>query len=237
MATGEATVFEKAYQQGYRPGADGVRRAPWDIGRAQPAVVELVEKGAFKGDVLDIGCGLGDNAIHLASAGLNVTGIDSAPSAVRTAMERAAGKGLSVEFAVAEATSLAGFENRFDSILDSGLYHCLKPEDRAPYVAALARVARPGAQLHLFSFTNELPEAFLVTVGEDTIRGDFAGEWSVESLTKARYETALTLARLSARVPGMGEDGLIDGEPCPGVEVDENGTVWFDAWQLAARRV
>jgi len=233
--TGEATVFEQAYQQGYKPGADRARRAPWDIGRAQPAVVALTEKGAFSGSVLDIGCGLGDNSIHLASSGLDVTGVDSAPSAVRTAKERAAAQDVPANFLVADATSLEGIDDRFDSILDSGLYHCLKPEDRKPYVAALARVGRPGATLHLFSFTSDLPEAFLVTVGEDTLRGDFVAPWTIESLTRARYQTALNLEQLRARVPGVSDDGRVDGEPVDGVEVDVAGTVWFDAWHLEAR--
>jgi ubiquinone/menaquinone biosynthesis C-methylase UbiE len=232
---GETTVFEAAYQRGYHPGSDGERRVPWDIGRAQPAVVDLADSGAFSGAVLDIGCGLGDNASHLASRGLDVTGVDNAPSAVRAAADRAAAKGVKADFVVADATSLEGYENRFDTILDTGLYHCLKIGDRKPYVAALARVGRPGARLHLFSFTSDLPEAFAVTVGGDTLRNDFVAPWTIEALTKTRYETSLSLEQVRAWVPEMGEDGLAGGEPCPGLEVDEDGTVWFDAWHLEAR--
>ena len=41
--------FEEAYQ-----GAP-----PWEIGRPQPEVVRLAENGAFRGAVLDVGCGSG----------------------------------------------------------------------------------------------------------------------------------------------------------------------------------
>jgi 2-polyprenyl-3-methyl-5-hydroxy-6-metoxy-1,4-benzoquinol methylase len=34
----------------------------WEIGRAQPAVAHLVQNSFFSGRVLDVGCGLGDNA-------------------------------------------------------------------------------------------------------------------------------------------------------------------------------
>ncbi len=45
---------------------------PWEIGRAQPAIVDLVHQGIFQGKVLDIGCGIGDNAIYIASHARNV---------------------------------------------------------------------------------------------------------------------------------------------------------------------
>lgn len=43
--------------------------APWDIDKPQPAVVRLASEGAFAGTVLDVGCGTGENALHLAALG------------------------------------------------------------------------------------------------------------------------------------------------------------------------
>ena len=40
---------------------------PWDVQAAQPSVMELEALGGISGEVLDIGCGLGENAIYLAS--------------------------------------------------------------------------------------------------------------------------------------------------------------------------
>src|SRR5262245_16121312 len=71
---------------------------PWDIGEPQPVVRDLVAAGAFRGAVLDVGCGLGENAIHLASTGLRVTGVDGAESALRKARERAAERNVEVTF-------------------------------------------------------------------------------------------------------------------------------------------
>lgn len=49
--------------------------APWDVG-PQPAVVRVASEGGFTGRVLDAGCGSGENALHLASLGLSVLGVD-----------------------------------------------------------------------------------------------------------------------------------------------------------------
>ncbi len=51
---------------------------PWEIGRPQPVILKLVEEEVFHGEVLDVGCGIGDNAIHIATHAKNVhmTAID-----------------------------------------------------------------------------------------------------------------------------------------------------------------
>ena len=61
--------------------------APWDVGRPQPAIVRLASAGGFAGAVLDAGCGTGENALHVASLGLRVLGVDVAETAVKIAQE------------------------------------------------------------------------------------------------------------------------------------------------------
>jgi cyclopropane fatty-acyl-phospholipid synthase-like methyltransferase len=67
---------ESAFDGGQAPVA-----IPWDVGQAQPRLMELEATGLISGEVLDIGCGLGDNAIYLASRGHSVTGLDGSPAA------------------------------------------------------------------------------------------------------------------------------------------------------------
>jgi len=64
--------------------------APWDVGRPQPAIVRLAAAGAFTGAVLDAGCGTGENALHIASLGLRVLGVDVAERALSIARGKAA---------------------------------------------------------------------------------------------------------------------------------------------------
>lgn len=97
--------------------------APWDIGQPQPAVVRLASEGRFAGAVLDAGCGTGENALHVASLGLKVLGVDVAETALAIAWEKAGDRGIEVEFVAADALHLERLGRTFETVLDCGLFH------------------------------------------------------------------------------------------------------------------
>ncbi len=150
----------ESYESLYRgqpafPGAPAPNGIPWDISQAQPRLMELEALGAIRGKVLDAGCGLGDNAIYLASRGYSVTGIDSSPTAIAQARSRASDAGVQVRFDVADATELTGYEGQFATVVDSALYHCLDHDGRQAYAAALHRATTAGARWFLYCFSGD----------------------------------------------------------------------------------
>jgi SAM-dependent methyltransferase len=130
---------------------------PWDIGRPQPEVVKLADEGEIVGDVLDAGCGTGENALHLAALGRRVMGIDGAPTAIARAREKAAARGLAVPFVVADALDLGKLRRRFETVVDCGLFHTFDREQRRAYAHSLCEVLSPGGTLHVLCFSDEEP--------------------------------------------------------------------------------
>jgi SAM-dependent methyltransferase len=162
---------------------------PWEIDRSQAAVQRLLDDGAFHGEVLDVGCGTGENSMLLASRGLPVLGVDWAAAAVEMARAKAAERSLDVEFEVADALRLDGLGRSFDTILDSALFHTFSDEARAEYVPGLGSVTRPGSTLYLLCFSElERWGGGPRRVTQAEIRDAFGSGWVVRSIVPERYE-------------------------------------------------
>jgi SAM-dependent methyltransferase len=162
-------------------------QAPWDSGKPQKPFLDVADRIA--GSVLDAGCGTGDTALFLASRGHNVIGIDFLEEPIRRAKQKAADRGLSVRFLVKDALTLKGWSERFDSVIDSGLFHVFGDEDRRRYVEGLAAVLKPGGRLFLLCFSDEEPGTQGPRrVSQKELHDAFAEGWGVESIQATRLE-------------------------------------------------
>jgi SAM-dependent methyltransferase len=210
------TFFHSIYAGGVDAGAVA-SDAPWDLGHAQPAVEELIRRGALQGRVLDVGCGPGDNAIAMARAGADVLAVDFVPAAVEKARARAAAQGVGVALRVADALDLAPLGRTFDAVLDSGTFHVFSDADRARYAASVAAVLAPGGALHLLCFSDEEPPGPGPRhVSRAEIAATFGGvTFEVESIERVRFYTRAQpdgARALLARVRRSGAEA-VDGTP------------------------
>lgn len=170
------TEFDSAYATG---------TPPWVISEPQPAIVELERAGWITGDVLDAGCGTGEHTIHLARRGYNVLGIDFAPHAIELAQANAARQDVAARFETADALHL-GDEPRFDTIVDSALFHVFGPEDRVTYARSLHRVCRPGGVVHVLALSDAGP-GLGPQISDRLIREAFVDGWELEDLRTSTY--------------------------------------------------
>ncbi len=191
MTDANVAGFEPLY--GEAEHTDG--RIPWDIGGPQPAVQQLVAYGGIRGEVLDPGTGPGYHAIHYAAHGYSATGIDDSPSAIELAKRNAERAGVHVDFQVADATRLDGFEGRFDTVVDSAFYHVFLNDGATQmrYAHALHRATRPGARLYMFEFSphnvNGLQWTALPADNFERVLGDSG--WRIDYLGVTTYQARL----------------------------------------------
>jgi cyclopropane fatty-acyl-phospholipid synthase-like methyltransferase len=170
---------------------DGTAAEAWDIGAPQPAIAALADAGLLHSPLLDSGCGTGENSLLLAARGLDVTGVDWAPSAVERARAKAIERGLQATFEVADALALDALGRRFASVIDSGLFHVFEPDEAARYAASLHAVTLPGGTLHLLCFSDREPDwGGPHRISQAQLQSTFAQGWRITSIEPSSFVTA-----------------------------------------------
>jgi SAM-dependent methyltransferase len=184
--TSHERMTGRPWDASYQDGA-----APWDIDRPQPAIVRVAAAGGFAGPVLDAGCGTGENALHVASLGLPVVGVDVAETAVALAREKSGTRGIAAEFAAVDAFELPRLRRTFRTVLDCGLFHTCDGNERPRYVASLASVTEHGGTLYVLCFSDEGPDAGPHPVRRDELTAAFhpGAGWDVVAIDRERVLT------------------------------------------------
>ena len=163
---------------------------PWDIGRPQREIIRLAEEREIIGGVLDVGCGSGENALYLAHLGFEVWGIDAASSAIKKAREKAKERGIKVKFLVGDALRLQSIQNKFDTVIDCGLFHVFTDEERPIFAASLSSVLIPGGRYFMLCFSEHEPGSFGPRrVTQVEIRATFNKGWKINYIREAEFET------------------------------------------------
>jgi SAM-dependent methyltransferase len=185
------------------------RRERWDdrhqhgeIESGEPDATLVAEvSGLTPATALDVACGSGTNAIWLAQAGWQVTGVDWSAVALEKARARADEAGVSVEWIEADLLAWMPPPSAFDLV--TVLYLHLAPDERRVVYPAAARAVAPGGSLLVVGHDRE-------NLGrgpgpQDPERLFTAAKLGVELETGFRdlvIEKALVLRRGSARDQG-----------------------------------
>jgi 2-heptyl-1-hydroxyquinolin-4(1H)-one methyltransferase len=215
--------FDPAYRGEALQFTEGAR-PPWSLGEPQPEIAALIAQGKMKGNVLDAGCGEAALSLHLAALGHNTVGLDASPTAIDLAKAEAAKRGLTnASFEVADISSFTGYDGRFDTIVDSTLFHSMPVELRDGYQRSIVRAAAPGASYYVLVFDRAgVPNGPPNAVTEDELRDVVSQYWVVDEIRPARIHANFPVD--------------VDRPDFPFVDVrDEgNGRASVSAWLLSA---
>lgn len=178
------------FDSAYREKGDYTGPPPWNIGVPQPELATVISAGKVHSDVLDAGCGHAELSLALAADGYTVVGIDLTPTAVAAATKAAKARNLpNATFVQDDITTFTGFDGRFNTIIDSTLFHSLPIEGRDGYQQSVFRAAAPGATYYVLVFAKGAFPAEVKTrpneVDEAELRAAVGKYWEIDEIRPA----------------------------------------------------
>jgi ubiquinone/menaquinone biosynthesis C-methylase UbiE len=106
-------------------------------------IPEVIDFERWRGsDVLEVGCGLGTDAVSFARHGARYTGVDLTEASVELVRTRFGLEGLTAELRTADAENLPFADASFDLVYSHGVLHHTPDTQRA--INEVHRVLRPG---------------------------------------------------------------------------------------------
>ncbi|SDY10769.1 class I SAM-dependent methyltransferase [Thermoactinomyces sp. DSM 45892] len=120
---------------------------PWNFVPREWDVLEMLGEHTLSPShtLLDLGCGVGKNAILLEDLGYKVFGIDISPTAIKRCQRFVSHP---ERFVVGSVTHLPYPNEAFDVVLDVGCLHCLPKEEMSTTVVEIQRVLRENGKLY-----------------------------------------------------------------------------------------
>jgi cyclopropane fatty-acyl-phospholipid synthase-like methyltransferase len=136
--------------------ADRTKNIPFFVEKPDENLVEYMSRGLVKpGNVLELGCGPGRNAVYLAKQGYTVDAVDLSQEALTWATERAKSHHVEVNFMKQNLFDLELVEGTYDLVYDSGCFHHIAPHRRMDYIHLLKKALKPGGHFVLTCFVED----------------------------------------------------------------------------------
>ncbi len=146
--------------------AEGKHKPPILQNKPDENLVEYFQDGLIQsGRAIDIGCGIGRNAIFMAKQGCNVDAIDLSKTAIVIAKSFAKSDNVTINFKVGSVFDMSLPSSHFDIVYDSGMLHSLQPHRRPYYLDLVHRILKSDGRYGLTCFSPDLcssPEDWMV---------------------------------------------------------------------------
>ena len=130
-------------------------------------------------EIMEVGCGTGNNLWFLAHEGFSVVGIDGSPSAVDYSRNWLESAGFSAELAVGNFVKLPFADNRFDLIFDRAALCYLGFSQIAAAVQEIHRVLKPGGRFLFNPYSTLHPGYQTGKPGADRITLEAQGPFAI----------------------------------------------------------
>ncbi len=192
----QQTIFARLYRR-----AADVDSLPWHREEPPTLLARAVAARSGPGRALDLGCGEGINAVHLAQQGWSVVGVDFVPAALAAARERAERAGVGVELLEQDVVTYAP-PTRFDVVLDSGCLHHLPKVRVGAYRSRLDEWLAPGGDYVLVHFAHRpripVPKGPRHLTREQAV--DLFRPLELRAYDETHFEVPLPMGRMRAGV-------------------------------------
>jgi 2-polyprenyl-3-methyl-5-hydroxy-6-metoxy-1,4-benzoquinol methylase len=115
------------------------------------AVLDIINRRFPISDFLDVGCGTGQLAIHVAKLGINARGIDFAPEMIRLSEENNRKENTTATFLCASFFDFAHLNNSYDVVSAQGFIEYISLDQLESFLKICGDSLRPGGALALAS--------------------------------------------------------------------------------------
>jgi cyclopropane fatty-acyl-phospholipid synthase-like methyltransferase len=154
--------------------------------------------------------------------GYTTVGLDLSTTAIDAARTEAARRDLrKATVEVADISSFTGYDDRFNTIVDSTVFHSIPVEARKGYQQSIVRAAAPGASYFLLVLNRAgMPEGLANPVTAEELREIVSKYWVIDEIKEARIH-----GTLPDNFPGF-----------PGMEIRDEAArrISVPAWLLTA---